>query len=206
VQREEIMRGVLAAVVVLAATLTLRADPVTDEFNPVAASRAPLAHLRAPNRDPDDQGSVSQEFKARWATTKAFTLEVADAMPEADYGFKPTPGEMTFGALMWHIAIANEFRFSQVAGVAFQPPAGPLPSDKPTILKGLAASFDHCAAIADKLTSAQLDASYPVDWVGMPTATGRQILLAMFTHTAHHRGQAEVYLRLKGIVPPKYRY
>src|SRR4029453_12555141 len=40
VQREEIMRGVLAAVVVLAATLTLRADPVTDEFNPVAASRA----------------------------------------------------------------------------------------------------------------------------------------------------------------------
>jgi len=45
-----------------------------------------------------------------------------------------------------------------------------------------------------------------VDWVGMPAATGRQILSAMFTHTAHHRGQAEVYLRLKGIVPPKYRY
>jgi len=92
------------------------------------------------------------------------------------------------------------------AGVAFQPPAGPLPSDKPTVLKGLASSFDHCAAIADKLTPAQLDASYPVDWVGMPAATGRQILSAMFTHTAHHRGQAEVYLRLKGIVPPKYRY
>jgi uncharacterized damage-inducible protein DinB len=87
------------------------------------------------------------------------------------------------------------------------PAAGrPLPSDKPTVLKGLAASFDHCAAIADKLTPAQLDASYQVDWVGMPAATGRQILSAMFTHTAHHRGQAEVYLRLKGIVPPKYRY
>jgi len=176
VQREEIMRGGLVAVGVMAATLTLRADP------------------------------VMEEFKSRWATTKAFTLEVADAMPDADYGFKPTPGEMAFGALMWHIAIANEFRFSQIAGVAFQPPAGPLPSDKPTVLKGLASSFDHCAAIADKLTPAQLDASYPVDWVGMPAATGRQILSAMFTHTAHHRGQAEVYLRLNGIVPPKYRY
>jgi len=139
------MRGGLVAVGVMAATLTLRADP------------------------------VMEEFKSRWATTKAFTLEVADAMPDADYGFKPTPG-------------------------------GPLPSDKPTVLKGLASSFDHCAAIADKLTPAQLDASYPVDWVGMPAATGRQILSAMFTHTAHHRGQAEVYLRLKGIVPPKYRY
>jgi len=170
------MRGVLVAVGVLAATLTLRADPMMDEF------------------------------LARWATTRAFTLEVADAMPEADYGFKPTPGEMGFGALMWHIAIANEFRFSQVAGVAFTPPAGPLPADKATILKGVAASFDRCAALAAKLTPAQLDASYQVDWVGMPTATGRQILSAMFTHTAHHRGQAEVYLRLKGIVPPKYRY
>jgi len=142
------MRGVLVAVGLVVATLTLRADPVMDEF------------------------------KTRWATTKAFTLEVADAMPDGDYGFKPTPGEMAFGALMWHIAIANEFRFSQIAGVAFQPPAGPLPSDKPTVLKGLAASFDHCAAIADTLTPAQLDASYEVDWVGMPTATGRQILSA----------------------------
>ena len=121
------MRGVLAAVVVLAATLTLRADPVTDEF------------------------------KARWATTKAFTLEVADAMPEADYGFRPTPGEMTFGALMWHIAIANEFRFSQVAGVAFQPPAGALQAapvwgfdteSRPTFEVGQASEGPHIIQLA----------------------------------------------------------
>jgi uncharacterized damage-inducible protein DinB len=27
-----------------------------------------------------------------------------------------------------------------------------------------------------------------------------------FTHTAHTRGQAEVYLRVKGIKPPDYRF
>ena len=27
-----------------------------------------------------------------------------------------------------------------------------------------------------------------------------------FTHAAHHRGQAEVYLRLKGITPPPYKF
>jgi uncharacterized damage-inducible protein DinB len=34
--------------------------------------------------------------------------------------------------------------------------------------------------------------------------TGFEWLWAYFTHTAHHRGQAEVYLRIKGIQPPDY--
>jgi uncharacterized damage-inducible protein DinB len=34
---------------------------------------------------------------------------------------------------------------------------------------------------------------------------GREILLAMYVHVAHHRGQAEIYLRDKGIRPPSYR-
>jgi uncharacterized damage-inducible protein DinB len=33
---------------------------------------------------------------------------------------------------------------------------------------------------------------------------GREVLLAMYVHVAHHRGQAEVYLRDKGIKPPSY--
>lgn len=34
---------------------------------------------------------------------------------------------------------------------------------------------------------------------------GREILLAMYIHVAHHRGQAEIYLRDKGIKSPGYR-
>jgi uncharacterized damage-inducible protein DinB len=36
--------------------------------------------------------------------------------------------------------------------------------------------------------------------------SGRERLWAYFTHTAHHRGQAEVYLRVNGIKPPDYRF
>ena len=32
-----------------------------------------------------------------------------------------------------------------------------------------------------------------------------EVLWSYFTHTAHHRGQAEVYLRVKGIKPPDLR-
>ena len=68
------MRGVLVAVGVMAATLTLRADPVIDEFKALWATTKEFSHLRASNLDPQDQGSVSQEFRERWATTKAFTI------------------------------------------------------------------------------------------------------------------------------------
>ena len=44
--------------------------------------------------------------------------------------------------------------------------------------------------------------------VGPPARnlTGFEWLWGYFTHTAHHRGQAEVYLRVKGIKPPDYRF
>jgi uncharacterized damage-inducible protein DinB len=44
--------------------------------------------------------------------------------------------------------------------------------------------------------------------VGPPNRnlTGAEWLWSYFTHTAHHRGQAEVYLRLKGIKPPAYEF
>ena len=44
-------------------------------------------------------------------------------------------------------------------------------------------------------------------WIGSwqdRKMTGFEWLWAYFTHTAHHRGQAEVYLRVKGIKPPDY--
>jgi len=34
--------------------------------------------------------------------------------------------------------------------------------------------------------------------------TAFEWLWAYFTHTAHHRGQSEVYLRIKGIKAPEY--
>ena len=37
------------------------------------------------------------------------------------------------------------------------------------------------------------------------TLPGREVLLAMDIHVAHHRGQAEIYLRDKGIKLPGYR-
>ncbi|MGZ4835457.1 MAG: DinB family protein [Terriglobales bacterium] len=51
------------------------------------------------------------------------------------------------------------------------------------------------------LTDAQLAATH-----NSPDGrlSGREVLLAVYIHVAHHRGQAEIYLRDKGIKPPRY--
>jgi len=141
-----------------------------------------------------------------WKASKEFTLAVAQKMPEAEYTFRPVAEEMTFGALMLHIAMAQSIRVAQVAGVTLPiaPPAGRV--TKADIMNVLEKSFDFCLATIPKLTSEQLAREHEVNWYEKKSTSGAQIVTAMLVHTAHHRGQAEVYLRLKGIAPPTYRF
>jgi uncharacterized damage-inducible protein DinB len=78
----------------------------------------------------------------------------------------------------------------------------PSPTDKDAVVKFLSDSFDYCSGIIPTLTEEQLGKAHNSPDGHLP---GREILLAMYIHVAHHRGQAEIYLRDKGIVPPGYR-
>lgn len=150
-----------------------------------------------------------KEFRKDWETSRQFTLAVADSMPLEKYGYKVSEEEMSFAALMIHIATSNAFRFAQIIGkpMPLTVPAT-LPKDgaKELAKKLLAESFDFCLAQLDQFTPEQMDRFYKVDWFERESVSGRQLVLGMFTHTAHHRGQAEVYLRANGIKPPEYRF
>jgi hypothetical protein len=127
------------------------------------------------------------------------SIQVADAMPADQYGYKPHPDSMTFGELMSHIAATN---FQFCAGLAdAATPQLPSPSDKPGIVKFLTDSFAYCSTVIPALKEASLTAKHDSPDGRL---TGWEVLLAMFVHTAHHRGQAEIYLRNKGIRPPSY--
>jgi uncharacterized damage-inducible protein DinB len=150
------------------------------------------------------------EFVRDWQISKQFTMEVAQAMPAEYYSFKATPEEMTFGEQIVHIAGANVFRFKQITGI--QPPfefdpGKPGPTDKETSLKRLGQSFDYVLDVLPKITPAQLQRTWNVpSWEGRTQPDGRAMIMNMFVHTAHHRAQCEVYLRLKGIKPPDYSF
>ena len=80
-------------------------------------------------------------------------------------------------------------------------PTLPSPTEKDAVVKFLSGSFDYCSAVIPNLTEEQLNKKH-----NSPDkrVVGREILLAMYIHVAHHRGQAEIYLRDKGIGPPSY--
>jgi uncharacterized damage-inducible protein DinB len=147
----------------------------------------------------------TQEWVHDWEIQREFTLAVAEKMPAAQYNFKATPEEMEFGRMMVHLANAIAFRFEQISGEKARIVTEP-PYDKPTVLKFVRESFDYVIRVLPKIPEDRLAASYEVNWEGRKEATGRQIALAMFVHTAHHRAQLEVYLRLKGIEPPVYTF
>ncbi len=149
------------------------------------------------------------EFVEDWKISQRFTIDVANAMPAELYNFKPNPDEMTFGEQIVHIAGANAFRFSQITGMKppFEFNPGKMPTDKTSAVKMLEESFDYVIAVLPTITPEQLKRTWHIpSWKGRTDPDGRAMILNMFVHTAHHRAQCEVYLRVKGIKPPDYTF
>ena len=159
------------------------------------------------------QSNVKDTLAKHWRTSGEFTIAVAEAMPADGYDFRPNSEEMSFGELMAHIAAINENACAIASGI----PKPELPPkivewskattkaqvSKETAVLFLKESFDFCDKAVAAMTPERMDTI-----VGPParSMTGFEWLWAYFTHTAHHRGEAEVYLRVKGIKPPDYRF
>jgi len=146
--------------------------------------------------------SPAGEYAQHFPALSQLSVAVAQAMPADQYTFKPHPESMAFGELMLHIASTN-FAFCAGLKDAEAPSAAvPAATDKDGVVKFLAASFDYCSGIIPNLSEAQLSQAHNSPDGHLP---GRDVLLVMYIHVAHHRGQAEIYLRDKGIKPPGYR-
>ena len=171
----------------------------------VAAAVATPAMLRA-----DELG----DWAAWWERSKRYTLQIADAMPAADYNFAPfgngTPeavrsgdGARTFGQVMQHIGQAEGFYLGRF-GKGGTPPAAPQgDTSKAATIKYLTEVFDWSIGVVKQLTPADLTRQIPG---GRGAAmTGIDLLLNAMVHTAHTRGYSDMYLRNKGVKPPTYQ-
>ena len=156
------------------------------------------------------QTTVKDSLARHWKVTGDFTLAVAKLMPAEDYGFRPVPEELSFSQVMIQVAGANISACANASGM----PRPAIPAkisqavreekaevDKGSVIQFLTDSFDFCNQAVASMTPEKLDA---VVGPANRKMTGFEWLWAYFTHTAHHRGQAEVYLRAKGIKPPDY--
>ncbi len=108
-------------------------------------------------------------------TSRDFTLKVADQMPAADYNFKLTPPQMSFGQQLVHLSQAfDEFLSPMTGGTAA--PGKPASMSKQDVIAFMRKSFDDAIASVSKLTPAQLAKTYNT---GEGTSTGLDVLLEL---------------------------
>jgi uncharacterized damage-inducible protein DinB len=158
----------------------------------------------ASSMDETSGKKVVNELVKHWTSSKELSLAVADAMPESDYAFKATSGEMSFGQQINHIASGDAYYCSAASGTK-GPFAGKLTDDsKAAAIKNLTTAYDFCIDNLKEQTDASLQKL--ITNKDGSTSTPFELYWGGFTHSAHHRGQVEVYLRLKGITPPEYKF
>ena len=165
-------------------------------FFSLALLALPLAAIQTAAAPATAAGEYAKHFEPLAKLSTA----VAEAMPAEHYSFRPHPDSMTFGELMSHIATTN---YQFCAGLHDRnPPELPKPAEREAVIRFLSDSFSYCSGVISGLSEQQLAGVHDSPDGRL---AGREVLLAMFVHVAHHRGQAEIYLRDKGIKPPAYR-
>lgn len=153
------------------------------------------------------------DWAAWWERSKRYTLQIAEAMPPADYNYVPFgngsaeavksgDGARSFGQLMQHIGQAEGFYLGRLGKGT--PPAAPQgDTSKAATVKYLNAVFDWSIGVIKQLTPADVTKSYPGG--RGPAMSGLDLLLNAMVHTAHTRGYSDMYLRNKGVKPPTYQ-
>ena len=135
-------------------------------------------------------------------TSEEFTVGVAEAMPEAEYGFKLTPAQMSFGEQLVHLSGALSFILGTISGQKASPPAQKA-TVKAGVIQFVHSSYEQAINEVAKLTPEQLTQTYKFEG---QTMSGLDLLLSALDHSTQHRASAEMYLRVKGITPPQYRF
>jgi uncharacterized damage-inducible protein DinB len=157
-----------------------------------------------------------QEMAASFRTVRGNTIQTAEEIPEARYGFRPAEGVRTVGELLTHIAfvygfskrVHKEERRTAIAGFDFPAHVRTMraeeakPRSKAEILELLRTSGEEWAAWLDGLSEDFLAEQVEMIPGSEPASKSRfEMLISVKEHEMHHRGQLMLIQRMLGLVP-----
>jgi uncharacterized damage-inducible protein DinB len=145
-----------------------------------------------------DNQYLINDLVTKWENNKTYTLAVLEAMPEEHYDFQPTEEIKSFKAQAAHIV--GSFNF-QMEFIGYPNLAKVDETSKATVIESYTKVFEVIIAHIKTLNTKNLQEEI-TPFYGKSTKS--RMLNLMDNHLAHHRGQLTVYLRLKGVKPPKY--
>ncbi len=144
---------------------------------------------------------MAKELVAAWERAAADIIDVAEAMPEERYDFKPTPEMRTFGDQLVHVAGIVQRFIDTAKGTKSESDHPHTTMTKSEVVGLLKQTFQAGQGMIVPLTDAQL--VEPVKFpFGDRMVTRHGFWMGPIYQVANHYGQLVVYLRLNGIVPP----
>jgi uncharacterized damage-inducible protein DinB len=142
-----------------------------------------------------------------WKEASKHCLDVAMAMPEEMYSFKPTEVSKTFAEQMVHIAAANKLITNRyILGMDVKPNTPDATNmTKVEIMDMMQESFDYTKQIIITIEQEQLDETCKMYHSGNVVSRAFAFFFTQ-DHLANHRAKSNLYLRMKGIDPPEYTW
>lgn len=168
---------------------------------------APSATTRPVGKEPVDQLFLDAAV-ARLEHSKAYTLEVAQMMPESKYGFKPTPEEFSFAEQLLHIGsrltwLTSQYIYKETNEPdPYKDPAKPYTKEE--VIATVTQNYDYAIDKIKHFDVSHLTDSVYFEYMGANRMSKLQYINLLNDHQAHHRGQLMVYLHMNGITPPEY--
>lgn len=147
------------------------------------------------------------DFSERLENSKKYLLLIAKTMPEKQYNYKASDGSLSFAEHLMHIGFALDWHSQSLIG---DRAARDYQTDtvykvanksKDEMMRIIENTFDNAQKVVNEFNIDQLDIE--LDYFGLQRSK-RQIFMLLADHITHHRGQMLVYMRLNGLVPPRY--
>lgn len=128
------------------------------------------------------------------------TVAAVEAMPADKFNYKPTADQMTFGHLVTHMAEINYLLCGKAAAVPAPKVDVSDTDSKDKLVATLKTSFDFCSDALGKMDDSKL--TEMTEGFGGKQVTRAWISLILAGAWSDHYGQAAMYLRLNGVLPP----
>lgn len=175
----------------------------------IVALALPIA--LAAQQQPAQANPITTAFRGRTMGLQRNLAQAFDSIPEAKFGYKPTPSQLSIGYIAQHLASDN-YLFCNSFGAmkATLPATDTATADsikakwpKDTLVAKLKASLTFCENAFAQLDDSKLAEAITLTFNGQSRPSTRvAMVLGHALDMADHYSQLANYMRLNNILPP----
>ncbi|MFY0601565.1 MAG: DinB family protein [Cyclobacteriaceae bacterium] len=154
----------------------------------------------------EPQSQFAKDFLHVWSVSSRITIEVAEAMPEELYGYKPSDSSKTFGDQIAHIAFTCGYLSNGFVNSDWGEYKDPDTQDmtKAEVIELLKQNLEVATQNIASMTDEQ--ANETIKAFGGRMLKRYITILFIQDHLTNHRAKANLYIRMNNIKPPEYGF